>query len=339
MDPITLVLRASKSPAASAPTGGELSSAEVDANWSNLRTACEQLDAEKLDADIATAITTNKPIPVGADKVILLNSASSDAAVESSLDQIFAAMGTDLSLPTLGHWDFWYYWRAAANGAASSDAFTGAAVSSGTNNTAIPTGGMAGFNSHGVFLRSSTTANGGYRYQTSSLVADYFGTISHKFRCQFLWRTAFTGRTVRMGYHDTNTSADAVDGAYFEVVDAVCSCKTANNSTRTTDATTLTLSLDTAYTFDIDVNAAGTSARFRVYAGTSTTPALDVTITTNIPTTSARTFGAGIVATESSTTASDIGILYGLGMGTVEAFQTRDVAPLLGDIETILASL
>jgi hypothetical protein len=45
MDPITLVLRASKTPAASAPTGGELSSAEIDANWANLRTACEQLDA------------------------------------------------------------------------------------------------------------------------------------------------------------------------------------------------------------------------------------------------------------------------------------------------------
>lgn len=50
MDPITLVLRASKTPAASAPIGGELSSAEVDANWSNLKTACEQLDAEKTES-------------------------------------------------------------------------------------------------------------------------------------------------------------------------------------------------------------------------------------------------------------------------------------------------
>ena len=81
-----------------------------------------------------------------------------------------------------------------------------------------------------------------------------------------------------------------------------------------------TLSLATLYTFDIDVNAAGTSARFRVYAGTSATPVLDQTITTNIPTTSARVFGTGIVATGASTTASDIGVLFGMGYGTVEAF-------------------
>jgi hypothetical protein len=125
---------------------------------------------------------------------------------------------------------------------------------------------------------------------------------------------------VRIGYLDSTTSADAVDGAYFELSGDVCSAKTASNSTRTTNATTLTLALNTAYTFDVEVNAAGTSARFRVYAGTSETPVLDVTNTTNIPSTSARGFGHGVVATESSTTASDIGILYMLGEGTVAGF-------------------
>jgi hypothetical protein len=228
--------------------------------------------------------------------------------------------GGSSGLTALGLWDFWYLVRLSTTGATAPDMFAGAAVSSGTNTTAIPAAALAGFNSYGVFLRSGTTANGGYKYQTTSMVADYFGTISHKFRAQFLWRTAFTGRTVRIGYHDSITSADAVDGAYFEILDAVCSAKTASNSVRTTNATTLTLSLDTAYTFDIDVNAAGTEARFRVYGGTSDTALLDVTNTTNIPITSARAFGAGIVATEASTTASDIGILYSLGMGTVEGF-------------------
>lgn len=55
MDPITLNLRVGRTPAASAPTGGELSAAEIDANFSNLKTAAEQLDAEKLSiAALAT---------------------------------------------------------------------------------------------------------------------------------------------------------------------------------------------------------------------------------------------------------------------------------------------
>lgn len=222
----------------------------------------------------------------------------------------------------LGLWDYWYLYRISTTGAAAGDMFVGAAVSSGTNSTAIPTTGQAGYNSHGVFLRSSTTANGGYRYQTSSLVADYFGTISHKFRCQFMWPTGFVGRMVRIGYHDSTTSADAVDGAYFEIDADLVRAKTANNSTRTTHPTVLNISgaIAVPLTFDIEVNAAGTLARFRVYDFNNSTPIYDQTIDTNIPTTVARAFGAGIVATESSTTASDIGILYSLGMGTIEGF-------------------
>lgn len=295
--------------------GSALTHIEMDANLTALR---DTADAA-LPSSAATEITDTKPSPVDADQLIMLDSAASGAPVLVTKAQLLAGVGSG-GLTSLALWDFWYLVRMATTGATAPDMFAGAAISSGTNTTAIPTGGQAGFNSYGVFLRSGTTANGGYRYLTTSLVSDYFGTISHKFRGQFLWRTSFTGRTVRMGYLDTNTSADAVDGAYFEIVGDVCSAKTASNSTRTTNATTLTLALDTAYTFDIDVNADGTEAQFRVYGGTSETALLDVTNTTNIPTTSARAFGAGIVATESSTTASDIGILYSLGIGTIEGF-------------------
>jgi hypothetical protein len=339
--PFTLTLRSSKSPPASAPVGGELSSAEVDGNFTALETAVEELEAQKLSTDAASTIATTKPTPVPADQLLGFDSeVVGNPPVLMSIGSLL--LDTIPDLPPLGLWDYWYWWRAAVNAATSSDMFTGAAVSAGTINTALPTGSMAGYNDYGVFLRSGTTANGGYRYLATSpttLIGQYFGAISRKFRGQFLWRTAFTGRTVRMGFHDTTTSADATDGAYFEILDAVCSAKTANNSTRTTAPTTVTLSLDTPYTFDIDVNAAGTEARFRVYAGNTPTTILDQTITTNIPTTSARAFGAGIIATEASTTASDIGILYGLGLGTVEAFQTRDVAGVLGDINAVLASI
>ncbi len=220
----------------------------------------------------------------------------------------------------LGLWDYWSETRFGHTTVGTPSMFLGVAISSGTNTTAIPATGQAGFNSHGVFLRSSTTANGGYRYQTSSLVADYFGTVSHKFRAQWMPLTAHTGRTVRLGYLDTVTVADSSDGAYFEILDGVVSAKTANNSARTTVAMGVTLSLSTVYTFDIDVTLAPNTARFRIYEGNNPVPVADQSITTNLPTTQARAFGAGIVATEVSTTASDIGVLYSLGMGTVEGF-------------------
>jgi hypothetical protein len=220
----------------------------------------------------------------------------------------------------LAQHDFWQETWFSTTNVASPDRWNGTAVSAGTNTTAIPAAALAHKFRHGVFLRSGTTANGGYRYQTTSVVGDTFGQASHKFKCAFMWRGAFTGRTVRIGFHDTVTNADAVDGAYFEVLDAVCSAKTASNSARTANATTLTLSLDIPYVFDIEVNAAGNSARFRVFNGDTGASLLDVSNTANIPANTARAFGSGIVATEASTTASDIGILYLLGEGTVEGY-------------------
>ncbi len=220
------------------------------------------------------------------------------------------------SLP-LGLADWWSMQRFSINVAAP---FIGAAVSTGTANAAIPVANIPNWCNHGIFFRSSATANSGYRVQTGSVTADYFGGISHKFRAKFLWRATAT-HTVRIGFHDTSTSADAVDGAYFEVIGTTISAKTANNSARTTAPTTFTLTVDRVYTFEIDVNAAGTSARFRVYENLNATPVLDQTITTNLPTTSARAFGAGIVATQSAAAITDIGVLFEMGIGTVKGFE------------------
>lgn len=44
MDPITLTLRVGRLPAAEAPVGGELSAEQLDANFTALRVAAEQLD-------------------------------------------------------------------------------------------------------------------------------------------------------------------------------------------------------------------------------------------------------------------------------------------------------
>lgn len=61
MDPISLTLRVGRLPAASAPTGGELSAEQVDGNFSALKTAAEQLAAEK--APLAKWISNTAPDP------------------------------------------------------------------------------------------------------------------------------------------------------------------------------------------------------------------------------------------------------------------------------------
>jgi len=225
------------------------------------------------------------------------------------------------SLPVLNVFDWWSDNLFGNSNVASADAFVGAAISSGTNTAAIPVGAMDGCFDFGVFLRSSTTANGGYRYTTTQAIGGRFSQKTKKFKCVFTPLTSFANTTYRIGYHDTVTFADAVDGAYFEILAGTCSAKTANNSVRTTNATTLVLTVGVRYTFEIDVNAAGTSARFRVFANDNETPVLDVSNTANIPTTTARTFGAGFVGTESSTTASDLGVLWYMGLGTINAYR------------------
>lgn len=225
-------------------------------------------------------------------------------------------------------------------GGATVPPFAGAAVSTGTSNTAIPAASLNGKNWNGVFLRSSTTANGGYRYQTTSLVAMYFGKKSAKWVGTWRHRTQFTGVLGRAGFHDATTSADAVDGAYFEINGNVASAKTASNSVRTTAGSTYTLALDLDYTFDVEVNEAGTAARYRIYENGGAAAVYDVTITTNIPNTSARTFGAGVIFTEASTTALDMIILYYMGFGTINGYlAARTVPTAAAPAETVGSSL
>jgi hypothetical protein len=72
MDPISLNLRVGRLPAASAPTGGQLSAEEIDANFTGLKTAAEQLDAEKLGIADATPITAAITTLLGSDQLVVL---------------------------------------------------------------------------------------------------------------------------------------------------------------------------------------------------------------------------------------------------------------------------
>ena len=198
--------------------------------------------------------------------------------------------------------------------------FVGANIGGGNNGGIINQTNINGFYHYGVFIRSGTNANSGYRYNTNTQLGDFFGTISHKFQCIYMPMTAFTGRLVRLGYHDVISFTTPQDGVYFELNENQVICVTRNFPSVTSQTMTTTMNLGTNYHFDIEVNAAGTSAIFRLTNADTQTLLETITITTNIPTTADRGFGTAFVATEASTTASNIGILRFIGTGTIEGF-------------------
>lgn len=317
-----------------ATKGSALSHAEMDGNLAELLA----LIAAKLGIDLATEITATKALPIGADSLFSADSAAGGEVKEiliSSLgpamrDALAALTGADRlaasaikDLPSggaaLGLWDYWYNLRIGSTATGMPEMFAAGAIGSGTNTNSPPFASGLGYNPYGILLRSSTTPDSGFRLITNNS-NDRFGQIGKKFRAQLMWPTAFTDRTVRIGFHNANSVTDATNGAYFEAVGDVVSCKTAENSVRTTDATTFTLSLLTPYTFDLDISADGLTKRLRMYAGTSTTPVLDVTISDSRLTGPTYTTGAGVVATMAGTTASDIVVLYSLGLGTIDGF-------------------
>lgn len=216
-------------------------------------------------------------------------------------------------------YDYWYETR-FLNTNIVQPHLLGTAIASGTSTTAVPVLSSNTLYPYGIFLRSSTSANGGFRFQSVLVNTDYFSGVAHKFQSAIMWKTSFTGRTLRIGYHDTQNQNDAVDGAYFEILDNVVNCKTASNSIRTSVTMTATLSLDVVYVFDIESNVDGTLITYKLINGITGETIETRTITTNIPTASTRGFGVGLVATEASTTASDICVIYYAGNGTLNAF-------------------
>jgi hypothetical protein len=195
--------------------------------------------------------------------------------------------------------------------------FSNSAVSSGT--VAQAASGTVTTKDHPGVVRftSSTTANSGYRIGTD-LVSYRLGG-GEAFSC--VWRhETFTNTTCRIGFHDCSTSADAVDGCYIEVdTSGVASAKTASNSSRTTNATTVTLSTGTWYNCDIFLNSAGTLVDF-IIRNDAGTVLLNVNNTTNIPTGSGRECGAVAIATNSGTTAT---LLFSLDYMSVSFITAR----------------
>lgn len=299
--------------------------------------------ANKLGIDLATAITATKLLPVGADSIFVADSEAAGEIKEVLLSSlgpvvrdVLAALAGEArldaaaikNLPSgggaaLGLWDYWYDWFIGNTSLPSGDMFQGAAIASGTN-TAVPSNTLAvGYNSYGALLSSIASANTGWRYYASN-GNEYFGAGgAKKFRHQWTPATDSATILVRGGWHNSINQTDAADGVYYEINNLTLSFKTAENSVRTTHGTTYTATLGVPLTIDGDVSAGGLEKRLRVYAGTSTTAVMDVTISDSRLTDGARRTGAAFVAVNTAAAAAPLGILHRLSVGTLAAFNKR----------------
>lgn len=181
--------------------------------------------------------------------------------------------------------------------------FNTVAVSVGTLNS--PLAGTVTKDHPGVLrIRSSTTANSGVRSQMDSNQILLGGGEVYEAVFNLI---TLTNTTHRFGFHDSNTSADAVDGAYIELPagsgNAVL--KTASNSVRTTSATIAALSTSTWYTAVIVVDEAAANVTAFIFDSNGNLLGSQ-TNSANIPTASGRETGAGWISTNSTTTATDL---------------------------------
>lgn len=247
--------------------------------------------------------------------------ATSDPAVTGRLWD--AGGVAAVSGSALGPWDFWAEtWFGGTNQSTiAGSMFAGAAISSGNVAIDSHTQQKKGYNPVGNFVKASATVNSGYKAVTNSLSTQYFGQIGMKFQALLTPATDFANSTIRAGWLNTITSAPPTNGAWFEMDGSgVWSAKTGDGGSITTAGTTYASTIDVPLVLDIEANAAGTSIRFRIYAGNNPTAVFDQSITTNIPTTTGNATGSGAVLTNSSGSPVEIAVLHALKQGTLNGY-------------------
>jgi len=189
----------------------------------------------------------------------------------------------------------------------------GAAINSGTTGGG-PAAALYAEMMGAVLLRSSTTANSGYRWDTQAL--DRIAPRKNLFfECIFAIPDDLTNKTAKLGFYDdaTNTTA-GVDGTYFLIDNSGnMTPETSNNSTRTT-GTSYSLSVDTVYKAQIWWNGSS-SVVFKITNMDESTVHASELINTNVPSGTTRRFGAGLVTKSSGTATDDLLVLDYMGWG------------------------
>jgi len=173
-------------------------------------------------------------------------------------------------------------------------------------------GATAGNPNHpGVrYVQSSTTPNSGGSVLISALALLLAGKESTDL---IVYPRTLAGATIRFGYLDTTTSADAVDGAYIEMaqvggVDGTIVGKTASNSTRSTTGTSSLLVTNTWYRLRVTLDPTAARVDFYLYSAAGALLWTD-NLTTNIPTAAGRETGHGVILTNAGTSILDIAYL------------------------------
>lgn len=190
-----------------------------------------------------------------------------------------------------------------ANTSADQSPFLGTAVSSGTISAVAGASLVPGH--PGICLvRSSTSANSGYRFNVSPDMIVLKGGELFDFIFHMPFSTS--GTTLRFGFHDSTSVAAPVDAAMIEVTTAAGTVvgKTSNNNS-SSQTTGGTLSANTWYQGRIELNSDATLATFSIYLMDGTL-VWQQTLNANIPKTAGRAVGAGFTVWDTGTTANDL---------------------------------
>ena len=153
-----------------------------------------------------------------------------------------------------------------------------------------------------VQLRSSTTANSGYRvhFNTFKVILIAGGEVT---KCWHRPQT-LAGTTRRFGFHTSNSVTAPTDGAFLwqDPATGIIYGRTINVAGNSTTGTGFQLVTNVWYCEKIVINSDATQVDFYCYAEDGTELWHD-SLTTNIPTAAGDEVGHGVVATNSGTTA------------------------------------
>jgi len=165
---------------------------------------------------------------------------------------------------------------------------------------------IAGLALHPGIIRFSSTTSADSGYMALTQIDGIL--IAGGEQANFIIRPqVLAGTTIRLGFHDSSSSAAPVDGCYIEMaqvaaVDGVIVGKTSSNSVRSTTVSNYTLVTDTWYQLRVAVNAAVNLVSYYLYNEAGVQLWTD-TLAANIPVAAGREVGHGIVATNSATSA------------------------------------
>lgn len=188
------------------------------------------------------------------------------------------------------------------------------AITSGTNTTAPAAGDYSALHPGIMLLRSSGSANSGYRIAGG---VQMLGANGLSYRAVFSPKTSVASTTYYVGIHNgaAGSTAEPTSGCYLAIAPGgVGTFKGANAGARTNGATTMTFSAGVWYTLDISWTSS-TAARC-VVRNDAGTVLLDVSVSSNVPNSSAQLLLPQFVVFSSATN-SDLCLADGVWFAPV----------------------